>query len=75
MLPRSMLEDLDFTYGMKSEAELADGSIVETTIYSGKIKWFGKRRTAQTTSRSPRGDNIVHGLLRPTWVTEYNYLR
>lgn len=47
MLPQTMLKDFGFTYSMKSEAELADGSIVETTIYSGKIKWFGKERTGK----------------------------
>jgi len=47
MLPRTVLQQLGFEYSMKSEAELADGSIVESTIYHGKIDWFGKERTVQ----------------------------
>lgn len=47
MLPRRLLRELGFTYSMKSEAELADGSIVETTICRGKIDWFGRERTVQ----------------------------
>ncbi len=47
LLPRSLLEDLGFRYSMTSEAELADGSIVETTLYSGTIRWFGEERTVQ----------------------------
>ena len=47
MLPRTLLEELGFRYSMKSEAELADGSIVETTLYSGKIRWFGEERLVQ----------------------------
>jgi len=47
MLPRKWLKKLGFAYSMKSEAELADGSIVETTIYRGKIRWLGKERTVQ----------------------------
>jgi len=47
MLPGSVLRPLGFSFSMKSEAELADGSVVETTIYRGKIGWFGKERTVQ----------------------------
>jgi len=37
MLPQKLIDELGFHYSMKSEAELADGSIIETTLYSGKI--------------------------------------
>ena len=47
MLPRRLLEELGFVYSMESEAELADGSLVETTLYSGKITWFGEERLVQ----------------------------
>ncbi len=47
MLPKALLEELGFRYSMESEAELADGSVVETTLYSGKIRWFGEERTVQ----------------------------
>jgi clan AA aspartic protease len=47
MLPRALINRLEFQFGMKSEAELADGSVVETSIYRGKILWFGKERTVQ----------------------------
>ncbi|MBI2676048.1 MAG: clan AA aspartic protease [Candidatus Aenigmarchaeota archaeon] len=66
MLPRLMLEGLGFKYSMKSEAELADGSIVETTIYSGKISWFGRERIVQAVATESEdglmGTEMLFGL-------------
>lgn len=47
MLPRTLVEELGLAYSMKSEAELADGSIVETTLYQVRIHWFGEERALQ----------------------------
>lgn len=47
MLPRHRLEQLGFVYTMESEAELADGSLVETSLYTGRITWFGAERIVQ----------------------------
>ncbi len=47
MLPRRLLAPLGFAYSMASEAELADGSLVETSLYTGRIPWFGAERTVQ----------------------------
>jgi len=47
MLPEQLLETLCFRQTMKSEAELADGSVVETALYGGKVMWFGRQRSVQ----------------------------
>lgn len=47
MLPRHRLEELGFVYTMESEAELANGSLVETSLYTGRISWFGTGRIVQ----------------------------
>lgn len=47
MLPRAVLHECGFVYSMKSEAELADGTVVEATLYSGVIHWFGEARSVQ----------------------------
>lgn len=63
MLPRAMLEELDFEYSMKSEAELADGSIVETTIYRGTINWLGEERTVQAVVTESEDGLVGTGML------------
>lgn len=65
-LPLTVLEEAGFNFLMKSEAELADGSIVESTYYTGKINWFGKTVTVNAIATGSEdgllGTQMLHGL-------------
>lgn len=63
MLPQRLLRRLGFEFSMKSEAELADGSIVETTIYRGRIDWFGKEQTIQAVATDSEDTLLGTGML------------
>lgn len=47
MLPANLVEALGFEFTMVIKAELADGSIVDTAVYSGIIEWFGSEREVE----------------------------
>jgi len=66
LLPLPILEEFSFKFSMKSEAELADGSIVESSIYMGKINWFGRekivRAIATKSDDGVLGTEMLHSL-------------
>jgi len=47
MLPVDLINDLGYEQTMMIKAELADGSIMDTLVYSANIDWFGTEKEVE----------------------------